>query len=89
MKKYLLSILPALLLAAIAVPAHAGDMRGRIEAVDTEANQFTLRNGVSFQYGDDIDETGLAEGAKVKVKYESDNGYFVVKRLKVTSPAGE
>ena len=63
MKKLLSLILPAAFVLAMASPASASDMRGRIDTVDTEANQFTLRNGITFYYSDDMSEEGLAEGA--------------------------
>ncbi|MFN3231456.1 MAG: hypothetical protein ACE363_04775 [Alphaproteobacteria bacterium] len=88
MKKLLSLILPAALVLAMGTPAIAKDMRGRVASVDTEANEFTLRNGVTFYYSDDkISEEGLAAGAKVKVKYKSKSGFFRVTSLTVTSPA--
>ena len=88
MSKLLSLLLPAAFVLAMAAPAHASDMRGRVAAVDTEANVFTLRNGVTFYYDDEkISEEGLAAGAKVKVKYKTKRGLFQVTRLRITSPA--
>jgi hypothetical protein len=64
--------------------AHAADIRGRIETVDTENNTIRLKNGVELHYGDDVNEADLVVGASVKAKYESVKGYFQVTKLTVS-----
>lgn len=84
--KYALSLLFSLFVFSTATTAHAGDVRGRIDVVDTGANQFVLKNGLRFSYNGDVDEAELAKGARVKVSYKNVKGRLHVKRLRVISP---
>lgn len=73
----------SLLVFGAAGTAQAETMRGRIDTVDVEANQLKLKNGVRFVYRDDVDETQLAKGARVKLTYSKVKGQLRVKRLRV------
>lgn len=83
--KYALSLLISLFVFSAATTAHAQDVRGRIDTIDTAANQFALENGIKFSYDGELDEAQLAEGARVKVTYKNVKGRFHVKRLRVIS----
>jgi hypothetical protein len=85
MQKTLSVALAAALTAATAGAALAGDVRGRVEAVDTEANVLVLDNGIQFTYGDDIDEASFGEGDLIKVVYKKTNGALEVRRVGVIS----
>lgn len=85
MKKVVSLAVAGILAVATVGAAHAADIRGRIEKVDTENNIIRLKNGVELHYGDDVNEADLTPGTSINAKYESKKGSFEVTSLKVTS----
>ena len=82
MKKLLTLTVPALLVASIAT-ADAADVRGRVDSVNPEAQTFTLKNGATFRYGDNVAVQDLVPDAKVKVAYKSNRGTLEARKVKV------
>lgn len=77
------TLLISTLLIAAAGSAQAESMRGKIRSVDTDANRFTLTNGLAFNYSDEVDEAQLQKDARIKVKYRQKSGKLVVRHVRV------
>lgn len=80
-----LTLLASVILMVSTGAAHAERLNGKIRNIDIEANQFQLKNGLTFHYGGDIEDSQLVKGARVKVNYKSKDGQLIVRRLYVIS----
>ena len=81
MKKFLTLIFPAALILASASVADAADMRSRIKSVDTEAQTFTLKNGITFRINENVAPEELVPGTAVKVRYSENRGERQVRKV--------
>ncbi len=81
MKKFLTLIFSAALILASASVADAADMRSRIDTVDTEAQTFTLKNGITFRINENVAPEALVPGTFVKVWYSENRGGREVRKV--------
>lgn len=84
-------IISAIAIVAITASgaAMAENTNAKIRKVDTENNELTLKNGFRFQYGDDINEAELTEGAFAKVTYKKNKDGQLVATKVVVKKAGD
>jgi hypothetical protein len=61
-------------LFAVAAPALAGEMEGKIQSVNAADRTITLDNGATLVLGDGISADGLKEGDQVTVSFDERDG---------------
>lgn len=83
MKKLLGAATAATILFASGM-AFGAEATGQIQAVDAEAQEIRLDNGMIFSLGEGVSIDGLKAGDEVKITYEEQEGEKVV--IRVTRP---
>ena len=78
-----LAIVSLVVLAALAVPAWAGDMEGKVQSVDTNERTVTLDNGTKVWLSESIDVDDVKAGDEVKLSYEEKDGKPVATSVEV------
>lgn len=63
-----------LAVTALAVPAWAADMEGKVHSVDATERTVTLDNGTTLWLSDAVAVDSVEEGSVVKVVYEEKDG---------------
>jgi len=76
-----LATITGLSMLALASVASAADATGKISAIDSENQQVTLDNGMSFTLSEDASIEGLKVGDEVTVTYEQQEGQNVASQL--------
>ncbi len=86
MKKLLMGLS---ILLVVAMPAHANDIEGIIESIDTEEETFVLQ-GITFEtgattfYDDGLKEfSDLHEGIRVEVDFQFQDGRHVATQIEL------
>jgi hypothetical protein len=84
LKAVALGVLVALL--AVGTVASAGEIKGKVQAVDPAGKSITLDNGTTLMIpaSAKVDKKALSPGAEVKASYEEKNGMKMVQSLQVT-----
>jgi Protein of unknown function (DUF1344) len=70
-------VIAATVALALAAPAWAADIEGKVQSIDTSERTVTLDNGTKIWLGDDVAVDAMKEGAEVKVSYEEKDGKAV------------
>ena len=71
------------LVLGLSMAAWAGEVSGKIQAVDSADRVITLEDGTKLWLAEGISLDNLKEGAKVKASYEERDGKNVVTTLDV------
>ncbi len=72
MKKLLIAVSAATLLAASSLASLAEEVSGTIQTVDMAAMTVTLDDGSTYRLPTDFDAASLQVGAKVKIMFDKD-----------------
>jgi hypothetical protein len=81
MKKIL--VLTCALVLGLSMVAGAGEVMGKIQAVDSTERVITLDDGTKLWIAEGVSIDNLREGARVKASYEERDGKNVVTSLDV------
>jgi Cu/Ag efflux protein CusF len=71
------------LVLGLSMAAWAGEVAGKIQAVDSADRVITLEDGTKLWLAEGISLDNLKEGAKVKASYEERDGKNVVTSIDV------
>jgi Cu/Ag efflux protein CusF len=71
------------LVLGLSMAAWAGEVSGKIQAVDSAERVITLEDGTKLWLAEGISLDNLREGAKVKASYEERDGKNVVTSIDV------
>jgi Cu/Ag efflux protein CusF len=71
------------LVLGLSMAAWAGEVSGKIQAVDSAERVLTLEDGTKLWLAEGISLDNLKEGAKVKASYEERDGKNVVTSIDV------
>jgi Cu/Ag efflux protein CusF len=71
------------LVLGLSMAAWAGEVSGKIQAVDSADRAITLEDGTKLWLAEGISLDNLKEGAKVKASYEERDGKNVVTSIDV------
>ncbi|RPH82435.1 MAG: DUF1344 domain-containing protein [Candidatus Rokuibacteriota bacterium] len=71
------------LVLGLSMAAWAGEVSGKIQAVDSAERAITLEDGTKLWLAEGISLDNLREGAKVKASYEERDGKNVVTSIDV------
>jgi Protein of unknown function (DUF1344) len=71
------------LVLGLSMAAWAGEVSGKIQAVDSADRVITLEDGTKLWLAEGISLDNLKEGAKVKASYEERDGKNVVTSIDV------
>jgi Cu/Ag efflux protein CusF len=71
------------LVLGLSMAAWAGEVSGKIQAVDSAERVITLEDGTKLWLAEGISLDNLKEGAKVKASYEERDGKNVVTSIDV------
>ena len=83
MKKVAALALAFALVLGLSMAAWAGEVSGKIQAVDSADRVITLEDGTKLWLAEGISLDNLKEGAKVKASYEERDGKNVVTSIDV------
>jgi hypothetical protein len=81
MKKIL--VLTCALVLGLSMVAGAGEVMGKIQAVDSTERVITLDDGTKLWIAEGVSIDNLREGARVKASYEERDGKNVVTEISV------
>ncbi len=73
MKKLMIAVSAATLLAASSLAALAAEATGAIQSVDATAGTVTLDDGNTYQLPQSVDAASLKVGEKVMIQYSKDS----------------
>jgi Cu/Ag efflux protein CusF len=76
-------VLTCALVLGLAMVAGAGEVTGKIQAVDSTERVITLDDGTKLWIAEGVSIDDLREGARVKASYEERDGKNVVTSLDV------
>jgi hypothetical protein len=71
------------LVLGLSAAAWAGDVAGKIQAVDSGERMITLEDGTKLWIAEGLSIDSLKEGARVKASYEERDGKNIVTAIEV------